>query len=110
MSGADPETLFNRQWADTVLEEAVSTLRDELAGSGKDRMFGVFNRYELNPPPTGTPSYAELAREFSIKETDVSNFLTACRKRLRELIVLRIRDYVTSEAEVASELLRLFAK
>jgi hypothetical protein len=25
-SGADPETLFNRQWADTVLEEAVSAL------------------------------------------------------------------------------------
>ena len=109
-SGADAETLFNRQWADTILEEAVSALRDELAGSGKERMFGVFDRYELNPPPTGAPSYAELAREFSIKETDVSNILTACRKRLRELIVLRIRNTVTSESEVASELLRLFAK
>jgi DNA-directed RNA polymerase specialized sigma24 family protein len=108
--GADPETLFNRQWADTVLDEAVSALRDELVESGKELAFRVFDRYELNPPPEGTPSYAELSREFSIKETDVSNFLTTCRKRLRELIVLHIRDTVTSESEVASELLRLFAK
>jgi DNA-directed RNA polymerase specialized sigma24 family protein len=108
--GADPEALFNRQWADCVLEEAVSALRDELDASGKELQFRVFDRYELNPPPDGAPSYAALAREFSVKETDVSNFLMACRKRLRELIVLRIRDYVTSEAEVASELLRLFAR
>jgi DNA-directed RNA polymerase specialized sigma24 family protein len=109
-SGADPETLFNRQWADTVLEEAVSALRDELAGSGKEQAFQVFDRYELNPPLNGAPSYAEISREFSLKETDVSNILTACRKRLRELIVLRIREYVASEGEVASELLRLFAR
>jgi DNA-directed RNA polymerase specialized sigma24 family protein len=109
-AGADPEALFNRQWADCLLEEAVAALRDELAGSGREPQFRVFDRYELNPPPGGAPSYAELAREFSVKETDVSNFLMACRKRLRELIVLRIRDTVSSEAEVASELLRLFAR
>ena len=109
-SGGDPEKLFNRQWADTVLDQAVSALREELEGSGKDLVFQVFDRYELNQPPEGAPSYAELSREFSLKETDISNFLTACRKRLRELIVLGIRDYVTSEAEVASELLRLFSK
>jgi RNA polymerase sigma-70 factor (ECF subfamily) len=109
-SGADPETIFNRQWADDVLDEAVSALRDELKASGKELVYRVFDRYELNPPPEGAPSYAALSKEFAIKETDVSNFLTFCRKRLRELIVDRIRDYVTSEAEVASELLRLFAK
>ncbi len=109
-SGADPETLFNRQWAATVLDDAVSALQDELAGSGKELVFRVFDRYELNPPPEGAPSYAELSREFSVKETDVSNHLTTCRKRLRELIVLRIREYVTSEGEVASELLRLFVR
>ena len=108
-SGTDPEKLFDRQWADTVLEEAVSALRIELEGSRKDLVFRVFDRYELNPPPGGAPSYAELSREFSLKETDVSNFLTACRKRLRELIVQRIRETVTSETEVASELLRLFS-
>ncbi len=108
--GSDPETIFDRQWADSVLEQAVAALRDELMGSGKEPVFRVFDRYELNPPPEGPPSYAELCREFSLKETDVSNYLTACRKRLRELIVGRIRDYVTSESEVASELLRLFSK
>ncbi|HVE41581.1 MAG TPA: hypothetical protein VNM14_16940 [Planctomycetota bacterium] len=109
-SGSDPEELFDRQWADSVLEQAVAALRDEFEGSGRGVQFRVFDRYELNPPPEWSPSYAELCRDFSLKETDVSNYLTACRKRLRELIVTRIRDYVTSEAEVASELLRLFSK
>ena len=106
----DPDTLFDRQWADDVLEEAVSALRDELEESGKTQAYRVFDRYELNPPPGGAPSYADLSRELSLKESDISNILTACRKRLRELVVLHIRDYVTSEADVASELLRLFAK
>ena len=109
-AGSDPEQLFDRQWADSVLEQAVSALRDELEGASKDVVFRVFDRYELNPPPEGAPSYAELCRDFSLKETDVSNHLMACRKRLREIIVSRIRDYVTSDSEVASELLRLFSK
>ncbi len=109
-SGADPETLFDQQWGNSVLDQAVAALRDELAASGRDTVFRVFDRYELNSPPEGPPSYAELARDYSLKETDISNYLHACRKRLRELVVLRIRDYVSSEADVASELLRLFSK
>jgi len=108
--GSDPEKLFDREWADSVLEQAVLALRDELSGGDRELAFRVFDRYELNPPPEGPPSYADLCREFSQKETDVSNHLQACRRRLRELVVLRIRDYVSSEAEVASELLRLFSK
>ncbi len=109
-SGGDPEKLFDRQWADTVLERAVAALRGELEASGKTLSFRVFDRYELNPPPGGPPSYAELSRELSLKETDVSNVLNACRKRLRQLVVLGIRDYVSSEKDVASELLRLFSE
>jgi RNA polymerase sigma factor (sigma-70 family) len=106
-AGADPEQLFDRQWADTVLEQAVAALREELAGKVA---FRVFDRYELNPPPEGPPSYAELAREFSLKESDISNQLMASRKRLRELVVARLRGLVSSESEVAAELLRLFSK
>jgi DNA-directed RNA polymerase specialized sigma24 family protein len=108
--GGDPEKIFDRRWADTVLDQAVAALRGELEASGKELSFRVFDRYELNPPPGGPPSYADLSRDYSLKETDVSNVLHACRKRLRELIVLRIRDYVSSEADVASEILRLFAE
>jgi RNA polymerase sigma-70 factor (ECF subfamily) len=109
-SGPDPERLFDRQWGNSVLDQAVASLREELAGSGREIVFRIFDRYELNPPPEGPPSYAELSRDFSLKDTDISNHLHACRKRLRELVVLRIRDYVSSEAEVAAELLRLFSK
>jgi RNA polymerase sigma-70 factor (ECF subfamily) len=106
-AGADPDRLFDREWADAVLEQAVAALREELAGKVA---FRVFDRYELNPPPDGPPSYAELSREFSLKETDVSNHLMACRKRLRELVVAHLRGTVSSESEVAAELLRLFSK
>ena len=106
-AAADPDEIFDRQWADTILEQAVAALREELSGKVA---FQVFDRYELNPPPGGAPSYAELSGEFSLKESDVSNHLVVCRKRLRELVVERLRGLVSSEAEVAAELLRLFSK
>ena len=71
-AGSDPEQIFDRQWADTVLDQAVAELRKELVESGRETVFRVFDRYELNPPPDRSPSYAELCREFSLKETDVA--------------------------------------
>ena len=90
----------------------MNELRDlyqELTRSGKPAQFLVFDRYDLNPAPGDPPTYAELAKEFGLKETDVDNSLRDCRRRLREQAVLRIRGYVGTEEEVAAELGSLFS-
>lgn len=108
--GASAEEIFDRQWANSVLDHAVGDLRKELFDADKEIYFRVFDRYELNPPSPPPPTYAQLADEFAIKETDVSNYLTHCHRRLRELVVRRILDYVGDENEIASELKRLFSR
>jgi len=106
---ATPEKLFDRQWASDVLDQAVEDLRRELVRAGKEVHFRVFERYGIRASDQESPTYAALARELGIKETDVSNHLTGCRKRLRELILDRIREYQDGEDEVAREFVQLFA-
>ena len=109
-ANATPEELFDRQWANTVTEQAVEALRRELLATGKDMYLQVFDRYELVGTVQTPPTYGDLAKELGIKGTDVSNYLTWCRRRLRELMVGQIREYVTDEKDAAAELLQLFSK
>jgi RNA polymerase sigma factor (sigma-70 family) len=102
-----PEEIFDRQWERTLLDHALADLRRESARVGKTVQFKIFERYELEPPVDGPPTYAALAREFGVKETDVDNWLRECRRRLRELAVERIRAYAAGDGEVAEEIASL---
>lgn len=106
--GATPEEAFDRQWATVLIDDAVAALRRELAGAGKDVYFRLFDRHTLNPPVAGAPGYDELSAEFGVKQTDVANYLHYCRRRLRDLIVDRVRDYAADDATIAAELAHYF--
>ena len=105
---ATPDEAFERQWERSLLGLAVGDLRSELSTLGRGAQFVVFERYELNTPSDGPPTYDALAREFGVKASDVDNWLRDCRRRLRELAVRRIREYVESEDETAREIGSLF--
>ncbi len=108
-SDRTPEQAFDAEWARTLIDRAVDALKQELAEGGRDVVFRVFERYELNPTPDA-PTYAAIAAEFRVNETDVTNWLASCRKRLRALIEERIRDTLDSESDLATELLDLFTR
>lgn len=103
--GETPEQLFDRQWFDTVFEGAVQNLQSLLASQGKDAYFAVFRAYCLDEESKKEDlTYGEVAERLRMKETDVRNYLTFCRKALRQILRARIREYVSSEAEVDEEL------
>ncbi len=107
---SNPEEVFDRQWARSVVETATEDLEKELAGSGKETHFGVFDRYVLNRPVDQDPTYADVAREFGLPEEEISKILVHCRDRMRKLTVRHIQDYVVDEKDVAmeyAEILRL---
>lgn len=104
---ASPDELYERLWERTLLDHALSDLRRESARAGKEAAYRIFERYEVNTPPEGPPTYGALAREFGVKETDVDNYLRDCRRRLRELAVERIRGYSADDGEVAREIAAL---
>lgn len=105
---ASPEEAFDRQWTRTLLRMAVEDLREELEAAGRGTVFAVFDRYELDSPPEGPPSYPALAAELGIKETDVDNHLRFCRRRMRELVAQRVRDTVATPEDARRELDELF--
>lgn len=92
-AAASPEDAFDREWARSVLEQAVARLRAELEGRGKAADFELFRKYCLEPGGENL-SYEGLARERGCSVDDVRNALRAVRKRGREILEDLLRDYL----------------
>ena len=102
--GLTPEQLFDRQWADELLQQGLDALRSAIDAE----TYRAYEAYELHPSRPDAPTYADIARELGMSVRDVENRLRAARARLRELLRERVAGYVTSEAELFQELQDLF--
>ncbi len=115
-STESPEDMYDREWFRVLFESAVQELRRALTEEGKGAYVRVFESYcqvggigAARSDPSETPTYRNLARDLGIKVTDVRNYLTACRRRLREILRVRIAEYVAGEEEVEEELLEAYS-
>jgi len=102
-----PETAYELAWAHSVLENAIAALEDELRQSGKEQWFQAYRRYEIEVEPDDSPTYQALAVELGVTVRDVGNYLTSCKKRLRELVRDAVQDTVDDPAEILPELHRI---
>jgi RNA polymerase sigma factor (sigma-70 family) len=105
--GTDPETLFDREWIRSLFTLAVDDLEEQCRASGKLTHFALFQRYDLDSSPDARISYAQLAREFQIPVTQVTNFLAFARSEFRHHVLERLRRITASDAEFRSEARRL---
>ena len=108
-SGHSPEETFLREWARSVLGEAVRELEAECRGDGRENAFRIFSARDLELG-SGPPSYDALAERFGTSVTEVTNVLYRLRKRLREMVLNRVRDTVTSDREAEDEMRELFGR
>jgi len=95
------ETLFEREFSRSLFTGAVERLRAELAARGRERVFTVFERYDLGPADEVT--YAGLAAELGMPVTQVTNHLHTARRRFRELVLDQLRELSGSEEEFRAE-------
>ena len=100
---ADPDAFFRREWARSVLDRSVSRLRDALTGAGKAVQFTLFARYDLHPDPGTRPTYQQLAAEFDLPVTQVTNHLAAARREFRRLLLEDLRAQAGSDAEFRAD-------
>ncbi len=101
------ETIFERRWALTLLEQVLSALRDEFVTLGKRDLFET-----LKPALMGerqTTPYAEVAARFGLTEGAVKVTVHRMRQRYRGLLHESIAHTVASPAEIEDELRHLFA-
>ena len=102
-----PEAIYERRWALTLLEQAVTDLRNQYEKAGNLALFDALKGF-LGGGDATLP-YAELAQRLGKSEgalrTATSRLRDRWRKRLRALVAETVHD----ETEVRDELGRLVA-
>lgn len=102
-----PDRLFDRQWALTVLEAALDHLRAEHDTPEKLRLFeGLKGTLTAD---AGTASYAALGQQLDLSEGAVKVAAHRMRKRYREVLKAEVAGTVEDPLQVGDELQALLA-
>jgi DNA-directed RNA polymerase specialized sigma24 family protein len=102
----NPEKIFDRRWALTVLDEAGRRLEKEFAELGAAREFDELKAF-LNSD-RGL-AYAELSARLGRSEVALRSTVSRLRKRFRVFLLEVIRETVSDPAQVEAELEHLKA-
>ena len=99
---ADVEEFFQAEWVRAVFTLAIARLKTDCEESGKEVPFALFLRYDVSALETDArPSYATLARDFDLPETQVTNFLALARRRFRQHVLEALSELTASQEEYA---------
>lgn len=77
------EEHFEREWIRNLFNIAIDALQQECKDAGKLTHFRLFERYDLEETPA---TYEQLASEFGISTTDVTNYLAWTRRQFRRIV------------------------
>ena len=102
-----PEMIYERRWASTVLERALSRLHDEYAGTRNAALFDSLT--QLLPDEPGAPSRADIAAQFGMTENAVTQAFHRFRQRYQSLLREEIAHTVATPGDVEDELRHLIA-
>ena len=109
-SGGDapgPDARFDAETLRSLLDLAVTGLREQCRHDGYERRFAVFERYDL-APNGDRPTYRTIAEALDLPVTQVTNHLAWARRTLRRLALERLRQLCASEEEFREEARALF--
>jgi RNA polymerase sigma factor (sigma-70 family) len=112
----DLDRYFHQEWVRALYETALADLRAACEAQGRQNHFELFRRHDLVEVDGANgggdagagkaaqrPSYAELAKEFSLPITTVTNHLAWARRELRERVLARLRALCANEQEFRDE-------
>jgi RNA polymerase sigma factor (sigma-70 family) len=102
----DAEAFFHREFIRALFDRAVSAVRAEFESSGRSLHVQLFDRYDLAPSDGLT--YAQLAQEFGLTTTQVTNYLAQVRRTFRERALEALRTLCGSDEEYRREARELF--
>ena len=101
------EEYFEREWVRSLFSLALERLRTRCDAEGKSVHFALLERYDLADDDAPKPSYAQLAAEFGLAPTDVTNYLAFVRREFRRSVLDQLREMTASEDEFRREALTL---
>ena len=98
----DPETLYERSWVLTLLDETRERLRQECCAADKTALYEHWQHAESGDEDA--PSHAEAAPRLGLSEGGLRTAVFRLRQRYRELLRAEVAQTVNSPAEVDEEL------
>jgi RNA polymerase sigma-70 factor (ECF subfamily) len=97
-----PERLFDREWAQTIFDQALQRLEQEFTDEGKQAQFSALARFLTEPPAPG--DYERVAVQIGLRPSLMATVVSRLRQRLRDLVRAEIAATVATPAEVDEEL------
>jgi RNA polymerase sigma-70 factor (ECF subfamily) len=97
-----PESLFERRWALSLLEQVMAKLRVEFAGKGKQEYFDRLSPLLSGDPPANR--YDALAEELGASPGALRVGIHRMRRRYGDLLRAQIAETVSTPAEIDEEL------
>ena len=100
-----PETIFERRWADALLDRVLSRLRDECDASGRMQRFETLKVFLLEEK--GTTSLSEAAARLGLSVIAVKGVVHRLRQRYREIFREEVAQTVDQPQDVDEEIRHL---
>jgi RNA polymerase sigma-70 factor (ECF subfamily) len=97
-----PIEVFDRRWAQRILQTALDRLRQEYGSRGEAALFDILQDYQPRAP--GGRSYAQLGEDLGMSEAAVKWAVHQMRQRHGELLREEIAQTVTRPEEINEEL------
>lgn len=101
-----PETAFQRQWAEQLVEQVMTRLHGEYIREGKADRFEAFKGFLVGDDAA---SQAEVGARLGMSESAVKSAMFRMRQRYAELFRDEIAHTVANHGEIEDELRELFA-
>jgi RNA polymerase sigma-70 factor (ECF subfamily) len=102
-----PDQIYDRQWALSLLNDAVARLALEYEAAGKAKLFAALRPFLT--AERGSIAYAGLATTLDMSESTARVTLHRLRKRFREVFRETVADTVCSAAEAENEIREVLA-
>ena len=103
VSPARADEFLELEYLRSLFGLAVQELRSFCENKDKKMHFRLFELYDLEDTKARRPSYADLAAQFGIAVTDVTNHLAYTRREFRRIAMAKLREMTASEDEYRRE-------
>ncbi|MEJ2581325.1 MAG: sigma-70 family RNA polymerase sigma factor [Acidobacteriota bacterium] len=104
-TGRSPEDVFERQWALTVLGEALGRLRQEASTEDRRRKFELLKPYLTGEEPSRP--YREVVEELGMTEMAVRKAVHRLRRRFGQVLRDEVAETVADEEVIDDEVRHL---
>jgi DNA-directed RNA polymerase specialized sigma24 family protein len=108
-AGIDGDDYFHQEWVRSLFSLAIDDLQRDCALTGRQVHFQLFEQYDLDDGAMrDRPTYADLAQQFQLTSSQVTNYLALARRLFRQNVLERLRTMTASDEEFRAEYMRLF--